>query len=63
MRADVLERRAGRLRRKGVAFWRAKRQALREQEKWSFAGIDTARAEWVLPEVRHWTLDAVSTSS
>lgn len=52
--------RAGRLRRKGVAFWRAKRQALREQ-KWSFAGIDTARAEGDLPEVRHWTPDAVST--
>lgn len=36
MRADVLEREGWRLSRKGVAFWRAKRQALREQEKLFF---------------------------
>lgn len=29
--------RAGRLGRKGVVFWRAKRQTFREQEKWCFA--------------------------
>lgn len=44
--------RPGRLSRKGVAFWRAKRQALREQEKLDFAGIDTARVGWASQRVR-----------
>ena len=56
--------RAGRLRRKGVVFWRAKRQALREQGKLSFAGIDIAGAEWASQSVRsgtgHWRPLAVS---